>query len=221
MNIGDINSRVWDRLGEDSADPQRFTAAMILTLMKEAVEQWSVVIGNDTSTQALTLVNDQLEYSLSTDYARIIEVSSTDDDFKLECIHWHRLYKTEGMGRNRRWRNVKGVRPTHFVPFSYDKIWLWPTLSDASAASTITVTFQRPVTDDLTSGDTDVPTVPVQYQPYIVDYIVGRLLMLNARGERLAEAVELIGRWTEALDAMSDHRRNRAHNWAPEPEVIY
>lgn len=212
MTLGDIKNRAWDRLGEDSADPQRYPASLILSIAQEATRIWSVLVGNTVDTSQITLVDNTLSYSLPDSFVSIVSVINDQNNLHLDPISWQELYRTEGIGRDRRWRDVRSDRPTHYCQFSHDSIWLWPPMSTASG--TITVTFVREEDRDLDAGDSEVPILPVEYHDNLVDYIVARCLLYNARGDRLAEALELLSRWGEALATGAEARRQSENYFA-------
>lgn len=219
MTLGDIKNRVWDRLGEDSADPQRYTAALIEGIAQEATRVWSVEVGYDVASTQITLLDDTLSYSLPTNFINVVNVIDDQNNLHIDPTTWQELYRSEGNGTNRRWRDVRSDRPTHYVVFSYDELWLWPPMSSAGG-NTVTVVYQREVTGDLDAGDSDVPIILVEYQPALIDYIVGRCLLINARGPRVEEAGGYIARWGRALDQAKQDRMNKAHNWAPTGRVL-
>lgn len=150
MNIGDINSRVWDRLGENASDPGRYTAAIILELMKECVEMWSISVGGLVATETITLVDNQLEYTLTADPVRIISIERDDSDFDkaLTPISEHELYETQGRGTERRWRDVRSDRPTFYTWHNPQEVWIWPPKATAGS-STLTLTYEEFVDGDL------------------------------------------------------------------------
>ena len=190
MTLADIQTRVWERLGEDTATTtaaesnKRYPATLVLSFLKEAVYQWSIAVGRDVGSTQLTLVADQLEYTLTTQPVRIISVMDDTNSIPLKPVHWKTLYDTEGFGRNRAWRDVQSNRPTCYTLFSFDKIWIWPTLASVTS-ETVTVRYLQETTDDLTSGTGEVPTVPKEYHHLLVDYVVGRCLMIGSTGPRV------------------------------------
>ena len=207
MTLSDIRTRVYDRLGEDSSDPQRYPASLVLTFLKEAINQWSVAVGRDATSTQITVLDSTLEYTFTNQPVRIISVMDDAIDKPLYPVHWKTLYDTEGFTRNRAWRDVQADRPTHYTLFGYDKIWLWPTMASAGGY-TVTVNFLQETTDDLTSGDSEVPSVQTEWQHLLVDYVVGRCLMIGATGPNLQRGMALVQRWLESFDEQRARHRN-------------
>lgn len=210
MTFDDLAQRCYDRLGEDADDPQRYHATLIQTLLREAIEQWSIYVGGDVATQTIALVADQLEYTLTDSWVYVVSVIDDTSDIPLQPVHWQELYDTEGLGANRRWRNVRSTRPTLYTLFSWDKIWLWPPRSSVTD-ETVTVTYSRAVDDDINNQTTDIPTVPPEYQDLLVDYVVGRLQMISSRGEKLQRAAGFVKRWFDGMETIRDNRRQRGN----------
>ena len=289
MTLADIYARAYDRLGEDSSDPQRYPKSLILTFLKEAVNQWSVAVGRDATSTQITVLDDTLEYTFTNQPVRIISVMDDAIDKPLIPVHWKELYDTEGFTRNRAWRDVQSDRPTHYTLFGYDKIWLWPTMASAGGY-TITVNFLQETANDLghytvsaiavngagtgytaggvltqsggsavtaatytvgtvdgsgviltasvttggnyttkpanglpatggtgsnatfnltwTEDTTNVPTVPTEFQQLLVDYVVGRCLMIGSTGPNLQRGIALVQRWLESFDEQRARHRN-------------
>lgn len=218
MTLGDIKNRVWDRLGEDSADPQRYPATLVTSIAQEATRVWSALVGNTNATQTVTLLDDTISYTLEEDFVSLISVVNDQTNEHLYPISWQELYRSEGLGRNRAWRDVRSDRPTHYCRFSHDTIWLWPAMSTASG--TISVNYRPEITTDLTLGDSEVPILPVEFHDNLVDYVVGRCLLYNARGDRLAEGMELIGRWGQAIATAKESRLQAENTFAGQGAVL-
>lgn len=189
---------------------------MIQHFLREAIEQWSIKAGSDVTSKTISLVADQLSYRLNDSFINVIQVIDDLYDIPLTPTTVWELYDTQGFGHNRAWRDVRSTRPTFYVQFSLDEFWFWPTLSTVAATNTVTVTYNRAVDDDIhftSTNRSDRPSVPEEYHYLLVDYVVGRLGMLNARGDRLARNVELAKRWIDALDGMNDRRLAAGHEF--------
>jgi hypothetical protein len=59
-----------------------------------------------------------------------------------------------------------------------------------------------------TGSDLDVPTVQTEWQHLLVDYVVGRCLMIGATGPNLQRGVALVQRWLESFEEQRDRHRN-------------
>ena len=217
MTLSDLRTRIYDRLGENqdsegATNTKRYPASLVLTFLKEAINQWSVAVGREVGSTTITLVANTIEYTFTTQPVRIISVMDDTIDKPLIPIAWRSLYDTEGFTRNRAWRDVTSNRPTHYSLFSYDKIWLWPMLA-AVTTETITVNYIQEITSDLTSGDTEVPSVPTEFQHLLVDYVVGRCLMIGSTGPTLQRGVRLVQRW---MDSFAEQRERHRHLGATE-----
>jgi hypothetical protein len=153
LNVDDINQRVWDRLGEDASNPGRYTEAIIRELLGECVEMWSIAVGGRVGTETITLLDDTLEYALTSEPVRILSVERDGSDFDkaLTPITEHELYETQGRGTERRWRDVRSDRPNFYCWHNPQAIWIWPPMSDAGS-ETLTMTYQEFVQDSLNSG---------------------------------------------------------------------
>lgn len=229
MKLSDVKARVWDRLDEDPSDPQRYPEELIVTFLREAVEQWSLAVGGDRATQTITLVADQLSYALAATassayynrahHTRIISVIDDTTDIPLVPASWRELYDSQGYGHNRRWRNVRTTRPTHYVPFSFDRIWLWPAMGSVSG-ETVTVTFDQAIDDAffatsyVSVDDTRIPAVPAEYHHLLVDVVVARCKMIGARGAVLQRCMEFLKRWSEAIESINARRSPVGHTFA-------
>ena len=205
MTFLELRKRIYDRLGEDQDDPERYPVNLVQRLLMEAVEQWSLYVGGNVETKVYTMVAGQLEYELPQGFIYPISVIHDETDIPLNPIHYKELYDTEGLGAERRWRNVRSDRPTLYTLFSYNKIWFWPPHSDGG--DTITLTYSKAISDDPQSDDTDKPSLPPEFHPLLVNWVVGMCMMPTASGERLERASNFVTRWFEGLEDIRQSKR--------------
>lgn len=209
MTVLDIKNRAWDRLGEDASSPGRYSSNLLSTFIQEAQQMWTLAVGGRVKTETVSILDDTLEYTLTADPVRIIsvEVLGTDYDKWLIPTTEFELYESQGFGRDRRWRTVKGERPWYYVWHNPQTLWLWPTMSNA-ASTQVKVTYQYEE-DDLLSvnNDSEIPSVPKEFHSAIVDWVVGRALLLaTGDSDRIERAMNLMKRWMEALNTMNDRK---------------
>ena len=225
MNFGEIKDRVWDRLDEDSATPLRYSQELILFYLRQATEQWAITSGGIRKTQTISLVANQLAYTIDKEYTRVISVIDATTSIPLVGVSYRELYDSQGSGAGLRWRLQRSVRPTHYVLFTVNQIWLWPPLSSVTS-ETVTVTYDSLednewlATPDTSVADANIPMVPPEYHHLLVDYITGMCLILGARGDRVERARELVLRWITAVDGINDRRATRGAIFAPTQRAI-
>lgn len=218
MTLGDAKLRVWDRLDEDPNDPLRYPEYLIQLFLREAIEQWSIVVGGERRTQTISLVADQLEYNLTrTDTAvapldnlphhtRVISVIENTTNIPLIPISYLELYDREGRGRQD-WRTQNSTRCTHYILFSFDRIWFWPTMGSVTS-ETITVTYDNVKDYEMNGDDTEELVLPTDWQHQAVDYVVGRCMLLGAKGDRIERGMKMVQRWMDSLDDQNIRRRS-------------
>lgn len=220
MTLDEIRVRVWERLGDDPATTtaaesnKRYPTTLITTFALEAIRAWSIAVGRDVTSSQITLLNATIEYTFTNQPVRVLSVMNDQTNEPLIPIHWKSLYDFEGFTRNRAWRDVRSDRPTHYSLFSYDKIWLWPAM--ATASGTITVNFCQETPTDLDSSvTTDVPSVPAEYHHLLVDYIVGRCMMIQSTGPNLERGLGLAKRWIDSFEKQRERHGHGGADFAP------
>jgi len=60
-----------------------------------------------------------------------------------------------------------------------------------------------------------VPSVPAEYHHLLVDYVVGRCLMIGATGPNLERGVNLVKRWIDSFDKQRDRHSHGGADFAP------
>lgn len=222
MRFGDIKRRVYDRLGDDFDSPTRYTAFMIYDLLREACEQWIARHGGNVHSVTISLVANQLEYTLPTDCVEVLEVMYDTLSIPLTPYGWQDMYESTKLN-GIPWRDINGVRPTQYVVFGLNQLWVWPTLATVTT-QTVTVSYVSSELEDLesalSSDHEDLALIPREHHDVLVDYVVGRCLMIGSKDEpHLQDALDLLKRWAELVDN-DDSKMQRGNTFAPTQNVI-
>lgn len=134
MNLGDLKSRVWERLGEDSTQAKRYNATILRQFLNDGVQLMNARAGVNVATYSLVQRSNRLFYELPSDCVRVLSVRHDETGYLLDPTHWRQLDAAADQNRRqvevvdirRRWVLTEGIRSTHWFPFGVKHIALWP-----------------------------------------------------------------------------------------------
>lgn len=137
MNLASLRSRVYDRLGEDSSDPQRWPAPVVTEYLNDGIQLLSSRARLQVSTHTITARPEILYYPLPEDCIAVLAVYDDELEDALDLIGWRDLdrsitdayFMPESATRMRqRWVRALSTRATHAFVFGLREIALWPML---------------------------------------------------------------------------------------------
>ena len=141
MNLGDIRTRVWERLGEDASNPLRYSQAMVDGFVNDAIQLMAMATGHNVATVTINQRDETLSYKLPADHIRTLGVTWGAEKRPLEPVTWSDMdqfsyaARLEHINLRNRWLRTTGARSTHYIPFSHDEVWLWPINPDGGELS--------------------------------------------------------------------------------------
>lgn len=229
MTLSELKTRVWDRLEEDSSDPQRYPAADVLEYLNDGVQHINSRAGLDLATTGITQRAGRLFYDLPTDcihVARVVRFSDDDSDgtrdsgedilTKVDPVSYHDLDNEVGVSAWSRWERQEGTYATHYGIFGMDEIFLFPQIATGTEA--YEVTYVRDVGASDLSADTDEPSLPDEYHEELVDYAVGRCLLVDGLVEEAAEELQA---FAASMREARDHKATLGRVWAPSARRLH
>ena len=224
MRFGEFRRNVYDRLGEDFDSPARSPKVLVYEFLREACEQWCAATGGNVKSVTIALVASTLEYTIPLDVIQVLEVMDDANSIPLSPMHWRDMYVDPTIGA-RPWRDITDTRPFHYILHGLNKIWIWPTQTSVAAADTVTVTFSSCRIDDLdsalSSDEEGLETVPREFHDALVDYVVGRCLMIGASDDtHLKDANELVAGWFKTIQMGGSMKDAKGAFSAPTPYPI-
>tara|TARA_Y100000310_G_scaffold314420_1_gene363742 strand:+ start:297 stop:968 length:672 start_codon:yes stop_codon:yes gene_type:complete len=183
VNLGEIRTRVFDRLDEDSASPLRWTANDVDGLINDGHQLMVARTGVLVNTTPVIARADAFSYELPRDCIRVLRVFR---DSPLEKV-WpvsHRELEQLRPG----WRGETSTRFEWYMVFGLDEIILGPAFTTSGEA--YTVTYLQDTGESYLVADSDEPVIPRRFHDSLVEYAVARALLVDADKERLEQLSE-------------------------------
>ena len=206
MQLPDLRKRVKDRL--DAADSNtdtdlRYSDELVERTIDEGYRDMVVRSGLSIATTTITSREYEFRYELPDDCVRVIAVRSTTDPVR-------KVHPTSVDDLDRR---VPGWRKNTATRFEW--YWIGPGLGEihlgpasVTAGTEYTVTYEQDLLNSAAAhlrlidpiGLDSTPLIPTRFQEALVDYAVGRLLLIGAREEgRIEMASAFLGDYESAL----------------------
>lgn len=158
MTLEDLRTEVWDRLGEDPDDPQRYSAADVLEYLNDGVQTAVSRAGLEFSSVTITQRPGQLFYDLPTDLIHVTRVKLFVDGNSVACaavgipadgVFDHDtpasrliacdldtttallepIHHRELDSDTYKWTTRTGKQATHYGIFGLNEIYLWPLIA--------------------------------------------------------------------------------------------
>lgn len=209
MTVEELRTEVWDRLGEDPDDPQRYSSADVLEWLNDGVQHIVSRAGLRFGRTTITQRAGQLFYDLPEDCIHVSRVKYFDDgvtavglgagqqldnDFNpdaqesddttlyiLDPIHYRELDDAV-----RQWPRRVGSYATCYAVFGLNELMLYPRI--ASGTLLYSVEYLKDIGDSDMSADTDEPTLPDQYHESLIDYAVLRAMLIDRQSQGAIDA---------------------------------
>ena len=171
MVIGDIRTRIWERLEEDATTPLRYPSATVTEYVQDGIRFYVARTGCQVATTTITQTASTLLYDLPCDCIQVERVlwDNSGVSYSLEPTHPRHLDNQWYL-----WQRQTDTRARAYFLLGLRKIALWP-ISTAGGESYV-VHYQQDEPDDLTK-------VPVEDHECLVDYGLARCLLSEGKVE--------------------------------------
>jgi len=188
MNLSELRIRVDERLDEDSVSPLRWPAATIDGFINEGIRLMAVRSGGLIGTTVLEAVSGVTRYELPADCVQVVGVSRQSPREMVEPVHVRELDEAKPA-----WQTLTSDRFQWYFIFGVNQITLLP--ASTSDGEPYDVVYRKDPGDTSLMIDTDEPAIPRRFHEGLVDYAIGRALLMEADEGRMASAAEAMGRF--------------------------
>jgi hypothetical protein len=179
MNLGDLRSRVRDRLAGDQEEDLRYTDDLVDEFLNDGNRDMAVRTGVFVDDTTITLRPNKWRYALPNNCVQVREVYMTDAPNRpIQPI------TVQDLDRDfYKWRSVTDTEPYHYFIFpGLRKIAFHPVPSTYDVAA-VTVIYDRAPGATSLVNRAAKPDIPEQFHEGLVSYAVARFLLLGARTE--------------------------------------
>lgn len=215
MTLGELKARVWDRLDEDSTSPGRFTSAIVREYLNDAVQDMLVRAGALIGTTTITAVANQYSYELPHDCVQVVSVDRNNVTDIQQKVWPRAIDDIDEAVPN--WRTFTSDRFEWYFIFGLNQIFLLPAM--AASGTVYDITYRKDPGLAALILDTQEPDIPRRFHDELVEYAVGRALLIDADSERLSRAVAALRRYELGVQRLrrTIHRTvDRTHRMRPE-----
>jgi len=168
VNLGELKARVWERVGEDSSDPKRYSAVVVREMINDGIQRMVAKTGCLVTTTTISQRPGVLAYALPSDCIRVLSVRHDDTADWLYPAHWREFDAAADVDRRqvrnvdirRRWMQMTSVRSTNWLAFGLNEIWLWPLVADSGKVTAADVST---VMDEAYAGAATVTMAGTHY----------------------------------------------------------
>lgn len=194
MTLSELRTRVWDRLAEDSSDPDRYPAATVLEYLNDGIQHFGCRVGHEWATTTITQTANQFWYDLPSDLVRVGRVVWADATSPRKVHASNSLLLDMRDGLTARWEQDTDVRAHTYMLFGLTEIGLYPNITSGTQSYTLHY-VKDPGYSEL-SADTDVPVMPVESHRALVEYAVARCYLADGM---VKDAAPAMARWMAAV----------------------
>ena len=131
MTLAELRARCYDELAEDESSPSRYPATDVREYLNDGIAYYTARVGHEIATSPINQTANQLWYDLPSDclqIRRITRDASTGSYSKLLQPLNARLLDYQ-WGLNKRWGQDVDTRARGYMPFSTDRIALYPNIA--------------------------------------------------------------------------------------------
>lgn len=216
MNLVALRQRVRDRLQGDQDKDLRYTNTLVDEFLNDAQTDFTTRTGCVVGTTTISARPYTFGYALPADCVRVVSVRTNDDsEQKVPPISIPSLERYQG-----RWSEHTGTRfEWYFVGPGLSRIYLGP-MPTTIRLTDVTVTYEKSVGLKGITTSTD-PVIPEQFHEALVDYAVGRFLLVGATDPaKIQLAVRYLGDYEQSVrkcqtwrDNHRDKQRSMMQSW--------
>lgn len=195
MNLSDLKTRVLEALGENAAAPVYYTAAHATAAINSAQRLFAFLTLCLEAESNLVLNPGDCWYT--TDFGHIVIMRIMRGSTKVTPC---RLSDLDALDPD--WQNATQAAVTRYAPTGGRLFALYP----PPASGSVTVTFAK--VPAALSSDSDVPSIPVEYHPCLVDGAVV-FARLREGGNELQDEMPRLERFMGSIQQMAGYVRAR------------
>lgn len=161
MNLGELKTRIFERLGENLAAPVFYTASEVTAAVNHAQQLFAFLTLCVEGTQTLLLNQGEAWYTSDFGHIVLLKCSRTDGT----KVKPSRLADLDALDPD--WQKATQGPPERYAQLGARLLAVYP---PSSAAQSMVVNYAA--SPALLSGDSDVPQIPEEDHPALVDFAV-------------------------------------------------
>lgn len=205
MTLNDIKTRIWERLEENSADPQRFPQTDVEEYVKDGARFYIAQTGCYRGTTTITQEPDVLLYDLPKDCVLVSRVLWRDSGNVLRPLAPTTARQMDQFWtRDGRWLSDTGVRAERYFIFGLDKIALHPS---SSTGQSYVVHYSK----DLGTSDDPTTIIPDEDHELLVTFALLRCLLTEGKANDASNELDV---WDAGVKAAMRRRASLDRVWA-------
>lgn len=203
MNLGELKTRVFGRLDDDSSSPAYYTASEVTHALNVGLRLFALLTLCVERTATVTLSAATPFYTLSaspfsiTDFLAPLKLTVAGARVRPSTLHELDMLSTA-------WRATAGA-PAHYIQDGYELLAIYP--QPAGGTTSVVLTYAAVPAALAVTGDS--PEIPEEQQPALIDFAIWWLRSKEG-GAEFGATNELLTRFLDTAQQYGNYVRGRS-----------